>query len=102
MSKLLHSSKRTIVLLIIQFLILIAGITLGIIGRIIHNDLMKESMNIMPILVYLIMIGVLLSEKDNIKFRKNGEKIQQSALLGFMIVLSVLLISIWFLVLFTF
>lgn len=92
MSKLLHCSKRTTVLLIIQISILISGIALGIIGRIIQNDLMKKSMDIMPILVCILLILILVSEKDNLKLRNTGEKSERSVFIGFGIVFLIMLI----------
>lgn len=70
--KLLHGRKITAVLIVIQFVILVLGIVFGIVGRMIHNDLMSHSMEVFSLIVSGIAAAVLFLERKNIKPRKNA------------------------------
>ena len=92
MSKLIHCRLRTTILLIIQISMLIGGVTLGIIGSITHNDLVKECMSFMPMFVCLPASFVCLSEKDNFKMRRGSDRKQNAfwLVLGLALSLSLL------------
>ena len=71
MHKLLQCRKATVILYIIMLGIIIVGAVMGIIGHSIGNELMLQSMLLMPILVFC--LGFVVCKVEHIDLRVRSQ-----------------------------